>query len=316
MMVARREGEGDGTGESKGHLSARAETIGRRQQCFLRARWRFLARTHCHIGTRHLLSSAATLRPAFLEPRARLRLAMHSPAAPHPATTNFHLAIPYILPPSLAAFHATRARLLYPSHPLFSGTHCIHCGFPLTADNSQTRSVRHKRRKSERGDAATIRALRRSCRGCGHNEDVPLGAACPPDLPKVRDRVRCKPSTHHRPHASNLATPSSAESSSLEPISAQPRLSQQMVSSSTPASSRPSSVTGPFSVSPTPSSSTVSRTQRQDVSSVQDTAKARARQKKKSGLQNMLAKNRERQEQEKRKGGRQSAGLSAFLQGL
>lgn len=261
---------------------------------------------HCHIGTMHLLSSAAC------SPRAEV--AMQSPAAPHPASTNFHLAIPYILPPSLAALHATRARLLYPSHPLFSGTHCIKCGFPLTADNSQTRSVRQKRRKSEGGDAARIRALRRSCRSCGHDEDVPLGAACPPALPKVRDRVRRKPSAHHQPHASNVATPSPADSSSLEPISAQPCLSQQMASSSTPASSRPSSVTGPLSISPTLSSSTISRTQRQDVSSVQDKAKAMARQKKKSGLQNMLAKNRERQEQEKRGG--QSAGLSAFLQDL
>ncbi|KAM5540492.1 hypothetical protein V8D89_005950 [Ganoderma adspersum] len=89
-----------------------------------------------------------------------------------------------------------------------------------------------------------------------------------------------------------------------------------MASSSTPASSRPSSVTGPFSIFPPLSSSTISRTQRQDVSSVQDKAKAKACQKKKSGLQNMLAKNRERQEQEKREGGGQSAGLSAFLQGL
>ncbi len=264
----------------------------------------------CHIGTMHLLCSAWF-------PRAQV--AMHSaPAAPHPASTNFHLAAPYILPPSLAALHATRARHLYPSDALFAGTHCVKCGFPLTADNSQTRSVRQKPRKTKGGNTPTIHVLRRSCRTCNHEEDVPLGAACPPALPKTRDRVRLRrePGTRHQPHASNVATPSPPDMSSLGPIPPQPRLSQQMPSSSTPVSSRPSSETGHRpSISPAPSSSTIPRAPKQDVSSVQDQARAKARQKKKLGLHNMLARNRERQEQEKREGG-QSAGLSAFLQGL
>ena len=46
-----------------------------------------------------------------------------------------------------------------------------------------------------------------------------------------------------------------------------------------------------------------------------DEARGKARPKKKAGLQNMLARNRERQEQEKRDGS-QGQGLSAFLQGL
>ncbi|KAI1795215.1 hypothetical protein LXA43DRAFT_69925 [Ganoderma leucocontextum] len=239
---------------------------------------------------------------------------MHSAAAPNPSSTNFHLAVPYILPPSLAALHVTRARLLYPSDALFSGTHCVKCGSSLIADNSQARSIRQRRRKNNGGDASTIRALRRSCRSCGHDEDIPLGAACAPALPKPRDRVRLKASTQHQPHAANVATPSPAEMVSPRPVSAQPRLSQQ-IASSTPESSRPSSVTGLPSISPAPSSSTIPRTPAQGVSSVQDQAKAKARQNKKSKLQNMLARNRDRQEQEKREGG-QSAGLSAFLQGL
>ncbi|KAH9943456.1 uncharacterized protein BXZ73DRAFT_74401 [Epithele typhae] len=42
----------------------------------------------------------------------------------------------------------------------------------------------------------------------------------------------------------------------------------------------------------------------------------KARPKKKPGLQNILARNRERQEQEKERDGAQGLGLSAFLHGL
>lgn len=243
---------------------------------------------------------------------------MHSPAAPNPASTSFHLAVPYLLPPSLAALHATRVRLLYPSHPLFSGTHCGGCGFPLTADNSQTRSIRKKRRKIKGRNPSTIRALWKFCRSCGHEEDVPLVAVRLPAFPKTRDRVRRTPNTHRAPHASNVATPSRllAELSLPRSLSAEPSLSQPMASSSTPESPRPGSVTRPPSISPASSPSTIPRPQMQGVSSVRDQAKAKSRQKKKSRLQNILARNRERREQEKSEGGGQSTELSAFLRGL
>ena len=225
---------------------------------------------------------------------------------------------PYLLPPSLAALHATRVRLLYPSHPLFSGTHCGGCGFPLTADNSQTRSIRKKRRKIKGRNPSTIRALWKFCRSCGHEEDVPLVAVRLPAFPKTRDRVRRTPNTHRAPHASNVATPSRllAELSLPRSLSAEPSLSQPMASSSTPESPRPGSVTRPPSISPASSPSTIPRPQMQGVSSVRDQAKAKSRQKKKSRLQNILARNRERREQEKSEGGGQSTELSAFLRGL
>ncbi|TBU40119.1 hypothetical protein BD309DRAFT_968167 [Dichomitus squalens] len=237
------------------------------------------------------------------------------PATP---SANFQLAVPHLLAsitPSFAALHATRVRLLYPSDPLFSGTHCAQCGTPLIANDSQTRSVRKKRRKSSGGDAVGIRALRRSCRTCGHEEDVLLGVNRAPAFPMPRDRARREPSTNKPPRASSVASHSPAEMSSSKPESARPRASEPIVSSSTPGSSRPSSVTPTRSMS-IPSSAPSPRPPTHAVPIAQDQTKIKARQKKRSGLQSMLARNRERQEQEKKREGCQGAGLSAFLQGL
>ena len=141
-----------------------------------------------------LTPALALFGPRLLLCAACSAVAMQ-PATPSPSSAKFHLAVPHVLAsvaPSLAALHATRARLLYPSDPSLSGTHCVRCGTSFIANGGETRCVRKKRRKIE-GAAVAIRVLRRSCRTCGHEEDVPFGVNGAPDFPKPRDRVRGKP---------------------------------------------------------------------------------------------------------------------------
>ena len=236
-------------------------------------------------------------------------------STPLSSTVNFQLAVPHLLAPvapSLAALHATRARRLYPSDPLFSGTHCVKCGTPFIVSDGQTRSTRKRRHTTKSSDGTIVRAVRRSCRSCGHEEDVHLGAACAPAFPKPRDRARYRASTN--PHLSGVAERSSAGMNVPRPVSI-PRLSWPLASSSTQVSFREGS-TPSAQPTPNPSSAAHPLATSRNKSTAQDQIKAKARQKKRSGLQNMLVRNRERQEQEKRRDGAQGVGLSAFLQGL
>ena len=258
--------------------------------------------------------------------------ACHPPMLPatHNATTpaSFQRALPFLLAPispSLAALHATRVRRLSPADPTLAGTHCARCGYPLLASGSQTRSVRKKRKRSTNGgQSAPTRIIRRSCRVCGHDEDVPVDAvADAPTFPKPRDRARRKQDRIDKPRASSAALPAPDELSSPIPGPAHPRASQPIAtSSSTPAPSRPGSAPSSARATPAPqarpakSSSAVSSTE-PSSSTQQDQSRAQSRTKKKAGLQSMLARNRERQEQDKkREGHSQGASLSAFLQGL
>ncbi|TFK89813.1 hypothetical protein K466DRAFT_9811 [Polyporus arcularius HHB13444] len=244
-------------------------------------------------------------------------MAASLPATPNPATAQFQLAVPSLLAtisPSLAALHATRARLLHPqAHPTLAGTHCARCGYPLLASDSQTRSIRKKRR----GPSTPRRVLRRSCGSCGHDEDVPLAVDDAPTFPKVRDRVKRKsPSTAPSQPRASRASPAELSSPSPLPVPLIPRSSQPIArsSQSTPIPSRPgpparatTKAARSLTSSPAPSSS---------ASQAQDQTRTKARPKK-PGLQSMLARNRERQEQEKKRGeGSSRQGLSAFLQGL
>ncbi|KAI0677604.1 hypothetical protein C8Q78DRAFT_100428 [Trametes maxima] len=223
-------------------------------------------------------------------------------ATPNAATASFQLALPSLLAPlapHLAALHATRARLRAPSDPSLAHTHCSRCGSPFLASGARTRSVRKKTKKSPRA-SAVVRVLRRSCPACGYDDDVPLDAAHPPVFPKVRDRAARKPS-NAAPHGSGAPSFASA-----------PQVSQPHAPQLTPASSRSSSLAPPPTPSapvrpvPPPPAGTAERAPTQ----------AKSRQKKKAGLQSLLARNREKQEQEKKRDGHGQGGLSAFLQGL
>ncbi|KAI0719571.1 hypothetical protein C8T65DRAFT_736517 [Cerioporus squamosus] len=248
------------------------------------------------------------------------------PATPNPATAQFQLAVPSLLAtlsPSLAALHATRARRLHPPHvhAALAGTHCARCGYPLLASNSQTRSIRKKRRPGS-GPSTPRRLLRMSCGCCGHDEDVPLAVDGAPTFPKVRDRVKRKSSstTASQPRASGAADPSSAALSfpSPVPVPLIPRSSQPTASpsQSTPMPSRPGSAASARATSREAPSLASSPAPSGGASQAQDQTRTKARPKKKPGLQSMLARNRERQQEEKKRGDSSGQGLSAFLQGL
>ncbi|KAI0349419.1 hypothetical protein OH77DRAFT_1231972 [Trametes cingulata] len=253
---------------------------------------------------------------------------MQQPAS-NAATAKFQLALPALLTPispHLAALHATRARLLHPADTSLATTHCARCGSPFLANGGHTRSIR-KKRKSSAGAPFVIRILRRSCRVCGHDDDIPLDTSNAPAFPKPRDRARRKSST--TPHVSSAAPVTAAKPAapaSMQqhaPVS-QPHASRSLQSPATPGSSRSSSLTPAPSRSaslvpsgsrstPTPAGSAAPAKPGQMSVNKQEAPQSKARPKKKAGLQSLLARNREKQEQEKK---REGQGLSAFLQGL
>ncbi|OJT03786.1 hypothetical protein TRAPUB_5608 [Trametes pubescens] len=221
-------------------------------------------------------------------------------AAPNAATAKFQLALPHLLAPispHLAALHATRARLLHPADSSLADTHCARCGAPFLATGGHTRSIGKRTRKARNGVAATVCILRRSCGACRHNDDVRLnaGTASAPAFPGTRNRARRKSST--APHVSVSATPVvSVSAQQQHALVSQPRASRSLPSSATPGSSRSSTIAPTPQLDPT-------------------LAQVKARPKQKTGLQALLARNREKQKQEEDKK-RDGQGLSAFLQGL
>lgn len=232
-------------------------------------------------------------------------------AAPNAATAKFQLALPHLLAPispHLAALHATRVRLLHPADSSLADTHCTRCGAPFLATGGHTRSIRKKSRKSRDGPSVVVRILRRSCGACGNNDDVPLnaGTASAPAFPSVRERARRKSST--APRVSTAATPAVFVAAQQQHASvSQPRASRSLPSSATPGSSRSSTVAPtPPRLAPTPAPPSVK---------LPESQQAKARPKQKTGLQTLLARNREKQKQEEDRK-RDSQGLSAFLQGL
>ncbi|EIW61961.1 uncharacterized protein TRAVEDRAFT_70191 [Trametes versicolor FP-101664 SS1] len=248
---------------------------------------------------------------------------MQQAAAPNAATAKFQLALPSLLAPispHLAALHATRVRLLYPADSSLADTHCARCGAPFLATGGHTRSIRKKSRKSKDGVAATIRIIRRSCGACKHDDDVVLnaGTASAPAFPSIRERARRKSST--APRVSTAATPAvSVAAQQQHALVSQQRASRSLPSSATPGSSRSSSIAPtPSRLAPTPASSSSSPGKTSGsfakTPESQAPAQAKARPKQKTGLQTLLARNREKQKQEDKKRDRQ--GLSAFLQGL
>ena len=248
------------------------------------------------------------------------------PATPSPPAAHFQLALPSLLAsisPSLAALHATRARLLLPPHvhrAALADTHCARCGYPRLLTDGHTRSLRKKRKRSG-GPSTSRRVLRRSCGHCGHAEDVPLAVDDAPTFPMVRDRAKRKSpsSTASQPRAPGAAHPAPAtlSSPSLVPAPSLPRPSHPIASCS--QSSPMPSRTGSAASSSKAASSSLTSSPAPSPSPRQahDQVRPKSRPKKNAGLQSMLARNRERQEQQKKHEGSSSGqGLSAFLQGL
>ena len=275
------------------------------------------------------------LSPTSLDPRLAMdpqaaQAVLNAPAA------SFSLALPFLLAPispALAAIHAARARRVIPEDATLAATHCRACARPFLATGGQVRSVRKRQRPKQFHSDRDARDLRRSCGACGHVEDVPLGSTTggAPALPRPRDRLRRGPSstsTIVRPHVSRTAGPSRPPTDrdpSLPLASAPAQLasahqrtaSPTPVASSTTATSALAHLPPPSTEARGPSQASQRASRDTPAARVADDTRGKARPKKKTGLQNMLARNRERQEQEKKRdGGTQGQDLSAFLQGL
>lgn len=101
-------------------------------------------------------------------------------------TSKFRIQLPLAIQPasrSLAALHATRARLLHhpgPETDVLRDTHCTKCGVYLLDGAGSVRLVRKARHNKAKkntkspGPKPYDRVLRRSCRVCGSVEDVPV----------------------------------------------------------------------------------------------------------------------------------------------
>ncbi|GJE85022.1 hypothetical protein PsYK624_010990 [Phanerochaete sordida] len=243
------------------------------------------------------------------------------------ATARFRAALPAVLQPAspaLAAFHATRARLALhpaPDADVLKTTNCMRCGAYLLDGSGAVRVVRRalgKGRGRGRG-RPYVRVLRRSCALCGCDEDLPLEKSAP----KREARAGAAASLATAPVPSGAAKTGSVQSAGAStPLAAQSRLSSAAPSnqlSRTPsaAPSRQSSQAPTSQPTPVPSSASgkASASSKASLAPAQNPldARAKTRPKKKTGLQDMLARNRERQEQEMKAA---SGGLAAFLQDL
>lgn len=230
------------------------------------------------------------------------------------ATSKFQFSLPYALQslsPALAALHTTRARLLnHPNLPgdTFTTTHCSRCGTYLLDGESSVRIIRKTGgvhgKINGRAAASYTRILRRSCNVCKHEEDVPIDNGNAGLFPKVRRRKAGEKSIDSIPREPLPQVPQSKNPLESLPDSrkdsSMSSRAPSVVSAHPPRISTPTPT--PPTRSPVPQSGHLS------------SSRAKPRPKKKSGLQDMLARNRERQEQERKATG--SVGLAAFLENL
>lgn len=234
--------------------------------------------------------------PKRSPPRTSLRVFVQLPgscgcsnmAAPSSSETTitsaFQLKASHLVhsvSPSLAAQYIQKARSHKDQeHDSLALTHCARCGVFLLDGTGSTRIIRYartKRRPKKAGECSRPpRVLRLTCRMCGHEADVPLEATERTAPEPKQDMVKV----------------------SVAPAKVATSLPRSSVVATFPAieSKKPP----------------VSHTLGADVNATSNSyVKPKARPKKPTGLQEMLMRNKKREEQEK-----QSSSLAAFLGGL
>ncbi|KAI0318695.1 hypothetical protein OF83DRAFT_919201 [Amylostereum chailletii] len=213
---------------------------------------------------------------------------------------TLHRTLPSVLhhiSPSLAACHASRARILEPEDTSLALAHCHKCGTYLLDGSGSIRTTRLARSSKRRTRCTTH--LRTHCTVCGHVGCVPLpptdGDAPSASFPMPRASAR-------------LLNPPSTMASAPHAISSRPAQSALDKTPQHAPSSRSHSTLNPSpSVHPLPISA-ASQSQTAPQTQVKKT-----RPKKKAGLHELLARNRDKQQQAS---GQPGAGLSAFLTDL
>jgi RNase P subunit RPR2 len=192
------------------------------------------------------------------------------------STAKYQLSLPFALLPassSLAALHATRARIFHPTESAFlDSTHCVKCGSYL----SHGQMARPARKSSRREDSR--RVMRRTCVVCGFSHELPVDRGNAASFPRTR---KAKASTQPVQKLSKVVEYPSLPSPSPSIGSSNPR-------------SAPN---------PSPSDHSAS-------------ARSKLRGRKKSGLQDMLSRNREKEAKQPEARSEGLGGLEAFLSGL
>ncbi|KII95140.1 hypothetical protein PLICRDRAFT_169820 [Plicaturopsis crispa FD-325 SS-3] len=205
------------------------------------------------------------------------------------ATAKFQLNIPATLlsaSPGLSALHASRFRSINTTDAaLLDQTHCASCGVFDAGSTSSVRTARPKKRRRQ----STSREMLKTCGVCGYETRMPLETGNAALFP------RTKKTRHAATATASLSVPRSVVPS---------------VAAATPATTMAPTPSQPSFPSPDRRSSS--------VNPADPGPRSGTRPKKKSGLQNMLARNREKAaaEQKGSKEGAPSSGLAAFLSGL
>ncbi|KAJ4001119.1 hypothetical protein F5050DRAFT_154982 [Lentinula boryana] len=223
-------------------------------------------------------------------------------------TAKFQGSIPYTLhsvSPALAALHVRRTRRLStaPTDPDSETCCCAKCGFYLFAGDSSTRVVRvGKNNKRQRTDAPTrtsnsnsrTRARQSTCLQCGWVNEFSLDRE-PASLFRIRRSSPCS-KTGDVEQSSIVAVKSIQKPKDAA-------VESKALSSRSNVQSTSSQLSDPPESSVQPASTPVP-------------AKSKSRPKKKSGLHEILAQNRAKEEKAKNalNGGQSS--LAAFLESL
>jgi len=213
------------------------------------------------------------------------------------STAKYQLSLPFVLlaaSPSLAALHATRARTLHPTESAsLDSTHCIKCGSYLFNGDGAICIVRpSKRRKSSEREGCR-KVMRRTCGICGFSHNIPIDSSSDCLFPRTRK-------------AMSSGTTISAPAEQSQPSEEAPHERAANRSMSLPRSSPFGSygtITQPGIAPIAPSSGPAAQ------------RRSKSRQKK-SGLQDMLSRNRDNEEKRKKEKNEGHGGLAALLSGL
>jgi hypothetical protein len=208
---------------------------------------------------------------------------------------NFQLKVSSALlqvSPGLSALHAARFRSLNPSEASeLDDSHCPRCSNLLLKHAAYT-GARPTQKKRERQSSAHY--LSRTCPYCRYETKVTVDNTQRTSFPAVWRRKR-----DSEANDAKRTIPSTA------PVDMPPTAPLAPTTPPVQPLSPPPSTLSPVIVIPPPA-----------VSSPSTEPKSSSRPKKKSGLQRMLAQNRERAEQERKQAKSAQSGLSAFLSGI
>lgn len=262
------------------------------------------------LGPNIWLISSLSLLSYHLQYTSQLIVQVIAPRAMASATTKFQFALPYVLSsvsPGLAALHAIRAQRAHDVDISYNSPRCPRCGASFLHGAGTIRIIRAKKSTKRHHGAAQPRSasrlLRYSCAICGSDEDIAVDSSSADvlSIPQPRKRKR---EAQHVPHMPSAITSLRIEKkpkteTDLAPSSVLPAKRQVPASTSVPVTAK--------------LPATLSSSKPAEAASKTGSSHSKPKPKAKSTLQALLAKNREKQQQNCQEN---TQGLSAFLQEL